>query len=418
MVLPADYVAEHVELGYATTAHRAQGRTVDTAHAMVSPTTTREVLYVAATRGRHTNHLYVDTRYDPDPQTAHDQLTETHTARDVLAGVLANEGADAAAHETIRRPQTDAESIATLPAEYQTIAAAAQADRWDTLLDALRADRQASSHAVRASDAHGPLLAAFRRRRSRGLDIDTALPSSSRHDPSPTPTTSPPSSTAASTAGPNAAGDEPHDQPQPDRRAHPPSPERHRPRHGPGPRRTRPGHRNTGPGPSPNKPSHDGQPWMRPTSDRRHSDPAPARSMDARGLHRRRLPGPLATRRPAHQQRPERRGQRRTAKNITNGPEPPPARPGHHPRRTRPAPQPPSRHCHLRPAHGGTLSGASAIPPPRAGRSTPLVPTPDFSASTQHSSGGARQPVVHPGQTTLGVHRDRRLVTASGMILP
>ena len=30
--LSADYVAEHVELGDATTAHRAQGMTVDTAH--------------------------------------------------------------------------------------------------------------------------------------------------------------------------------------------------------------------------------------------------------------------------------------------------------------------------------------------------------------------------------------------------
>ncbi len=37
--LPAAYVREHVELGYATTAHRAQGRTVDTAHAFVCATT-------------------------------------------------------------------------------------------------------------------------------------------------------------------------------------------------------------------------------------------------------------------------------------------------------------------------------------------------------------------------------------------
>ena len=49
--LPAAYVREHVELGYATTAHRAQGRTVDTAHAFVSATTLREPLYVMATRG-------------------------------------------------------------------------------------------------------------------------------------------------------------------------------------------------------------------------------------------------------------------------------------------------------------------------------------------------------------------------------
>ena len=52
VLLPADYVRDHVELAYASTAHRAQGRTVDTAHAIVSPTTTREVLYVSGTRGR------------------------------------------------------------------------------------------------------------------------------------------------------------------------------------------------------------------------------------------------------------------------------------------------------------------------------------------------------------------------------
>ena len=43
VVLPADYVAQHVELAYATTAYRSQGRTVDTTHSLVSPTTTREV---------------------------------------------------------------------------------------------------------------------------------------------------------------------------------------------------------------------------------------------------------------------------------------------------------------------------------------------------------------------------------------
>ena len=36
VVLPADYVAEHVELGYASTAYTTQGRTVDTAHVLVA----------------------------------------------------------------------------------------------------------------------------------------------------------------------------------------------------------------------------------------------------------------------------------------------------------------------------------------------------------------------------------------------
>ncbi len=68
-VLPSSYVAELIELAYATTAYQSQGRTVDTAHALVSPTTTREVLYVSAARGRESNRIYVDTAYDPDPDT-------------------------------------------------------------------------------------------------------------------------------------------------------------------------------------------------------------------------------------------------------------------------------------------------------------------------------------------------------------
>ncbi|RAD62752.1 TrwC relaxase, partial [Burkholderia multivorans] len=59
IVLPAGYVTDHVDLGYAVTAHRAQGVTVDTAHVLVEPTTTRENFYVAMTRGKHANHAYV-----------------------------------------------------------------------------------------------------------------------------------------------------------------------------------------------------------------------------------------------------------------------------------------------------------------------------------------------------------------------
>ena len=91
-MLPADYVGEHVELAYASTAHRAQGRSVDTAHAMVSPTTTREVLYVSATRGRESNRLYVDTHYDPDPQTSHDEHGEPMTAERCWPGCCATRG--------------------------------------------------------------------------------------------------------------------------------------------------------------------------------------------------------------------------------------------------------------------------------------------------------------------------------------
>ena len=175
VVLPAAYVAEHVELAYASSAHRAQGRTVDTAHALVSSTTTREVLYVMATRGRESNRLYVDTHYDPDPQTSHDQASEPVTAKEVLAGVLRNEGADVAAHDMIRRQQSEAEGMERLSAEYLTLATLAQHERWDTLL-ARSGLSDGDLAAVRASAAHGPLLAAFREAEARGLDVEATFP--------------------------------------------------------------------------------------------------------------------------------------------------------------------------------------------------------------------------------------------------
>ena len=48
-------------LGYAGTVHAAQGRTVDTAHALVDAGTTRALAYVALTRGRAANYAYAVT---------------------------------------------------------------------------------------------------------------------------------------------------------------------------------------------------------------------------------------------------------------------------------------------------------------------------------------------------------------------
>src|SRR5665811_1206700 len=111
--LPAGYVREHVELGYATTAHRAQGRTVDTSHAFVAATTLREPLYVMATRGRESNRLYVDTMYEPDIATSHEPPDEVAPA-DVPRHVLANSGADKSATQTITDTWTEGHRIARL----------------------------------------------------------------------------------------------------------------------------------------------------------------------------------------------------------------------------------------------------------------------------------------------------------------
>jgi hypothetical protein len=173
VVLPVTYVAEHVELAYASTTHRAQGRTVDTAHAFASPTTTREVLYVALTRGSESNHLYVDTHYDPDPSTGHEGLTEIPSALEVLAGVLRHQGADVSATDMIRRSQT--QSIAALVAEYDTIVAVAESGRWDEVLrESGLSDTELAQ--VKTSPAYPALLAQLRDAENRGFDIDTELP--------------------------------------------------------------------------------------------------------------------------------------------------------------------------------------------------------------------------------------------------
>lgn len=179
VVLPATYVAEHVDLGYAITAHRAQGITVDTAHVVVSESTTRENLYVAMTRGRDHNHAYVVTATADDNHGAPDG--EEATARSVLTDVLANRAAELSAHQTLTQEQETWGSIAQLAAEYETIAAAAQRDRWATILRAseLTADQVDD---VLASDAFGPLAAELRRAEANGHDVDRLLPAAvSRH---------------------------------------------------------------------------------------------------------------------------------------------------------------------------------------------------------------------------------------------
>ena len=150
VVLPADYVRQYVELAYATTAYRAQGRTVATAHALVSPTTTREVLYVSATRGREENRLYVDTCFDRDPPTSHPGLARPQSPREVLAAVLAREGAEPSAHEALRRAEQEAQSFTVMAAEYSTIAGHAQQQRFSGLLGRCQRARSASVPPARA----------------------------------------------------------------------------------------------------------------------------------------------------------------------------------------------------------------------------------------------------------------------------
>ncbi|WP_336854466.1 MobF family relaxase [Sinomonas albida] len=176
VVLPAAYAAEHLELGYAVTSYRAQGITTDTAHVLVDASMTRENLYVALTRGRESNTAYVAI---DKPDTAHEgphpgDNTEA-TARSVLFGVLQHVGAEPSAHEAITAEQKAWGTIAQLAAEYETIAAAAQHDRWTHLIRTSGLTPDKAEGAI-SSDAFGPLAAELRRAEANHHDVKTLLP--------------------------------------------------------------------------------------------------------------------------------------------------------------------------------------------------------------------------------------------------
>jgi conjugative relaxase-like TrwC/TraI family protein len=176
IVLPADYVAEHLDLGYAITAHRAQGVTTDTAHAVVTATTTRENFYVSMTRGAHSNHAYVTVdREDAEHAVPHPGDNPNVTARSILYGVLQHIGAELSAHETVAAEQDRWGSIAQLAAEYDTIAQAAQHDRWATLLAASGITTEQIED-VLGSDAYGALSAELRHAEANHHDLDALLP--------------------------------------------------------------------------------------------------------------------------------------------------------------------------------------------------------------------------------------------------
>jgi conjugative relaxase-like TrwC/TraI family protein len=121
--LPAGYVREHVALLYASTAHRAEGSTVDTAHPLITRQMAREDLYAIISRARHGTTLYVTTHeqlpLDPDPhidQGRHDPAL--FEAREILERITARQGRALTATEQIRDLQAHVGSLADLVPRY------------------------------------------------------------------------------------------------------------------------------------------------------------------------------------------------------------------------------------------------------------------------------------------------------------
>jgi hypothetical protein len=172
-VLPASYVGQHLDLGYAITAHRAQGVTVDTTHVVVTASTTRENLYVSMTRGRDSNIAYVALDQPDDSHTTPEP--EDVSARTVLYGVLQHASASKSAHQTIDEEYATYAGIDRLAAELETIAAEAQHGRFVDLLRRSGLSR-AEHEAVTESTAFGPLAAALRRAEANRHDLERLVP--------------------------------------------------------------------------------------------------------------------------------------------------------------------------------------------------------------------------------------------------
>lgn len=80
-VFSGDYLHQHIHHGYAVTVHSAQGVTADTTHAVLGENTSRNLLYVAVTRGRDTNHAYLYERIAGETEHEHTQEPGVHVAR-------------------------------------------------------------------------------------------------------------------------------------------------------------------------------------------------------------------------------------------------------------------------------------------------------------------------------------------------
>ncbi|WP_308207294.1 MobF family relaxase [Mycolicibacterium murale] len=104
ITLPADYVTDHVTLGYAATIDAAQGSTAAHAcHVVGAEHLTRQHLYVALTRGRAENHLYLSTAETDPHRILAPKATHPDTAVDVLSRIVARDGAQISATTAARQ---------------------------------------------------------------------------------------------------------------------------------------------------------------------------------------------------------------------------------------------------------------------------------------------------------------------------
>ena len=101
-LVPRAYLADSAELDYAGNTHVGQGRTVDTAHLLVTETLSRRSLYVGLTRGREFNTAHIITGNTAPP--GHPPYQQA-SPESVVKAIMERDDADLSATEQIRHAQ-------------------------------------------------------------------------------------------------------------------------------------------------------------------------------------------------------------------------------------------------------------------------------------------------------------------------
>jgi conjugative relaxase-like TrwC/TraI family protein len=182
VLLPAQYVAANVELLYATTAHRAQGSTVERCHALVTEEMARENFYVITTRAEDGTIIYVATHelasLDTDEHVdAVPFDADAYAAREILEHVLARETAEVSATEQLRTAYAEAGSLFTLVPRHSHALDVATENHYRQLVEQVLPDL---AEEIITDPAWHAVLRALREAEAGGWDTPTLLKSTTR----------------------------------------------------------------------------------------------------------------------------------------------------------------------------------------------------------------------------------------------
>jgi len=153
--LPAGYVAQHVEVGYARTISRSQGLTTEHAHVLGDATMSREDAYTALSRGKESNRLYL-------------ALDDAATVPDALEQIAERSGRLLSAHESIRAEQDRVEDLVTLIDQHADVATRADELRAGTIVDRALGVELATS--LQGQESWGALATSLRHAEDYGHD--------------------------------------------------------------------------------------------------------------------------------------------------------------------------------------------------------------------------------------------------------